>query len=108
MKIKAYSRAERKEQILNTLLIKVQHGKKPNATMYQIAKSLDMSPSNHLMKILKEMAKDGQLNWYTTDHRPGLKKYVFMLPRGSYTPPKKQDRVIKLAVNGEYQQGLLL
>jgi len=106
MGYRSYSREERKVQIIAALAIMVQHGKKPELTMYGIAKKLDMRPSTHLLRILREMVTDGLLNYHTEFHRPNMQKGVWELPLQSYRYPEKIERVIKI-MRGGMVQGVL-
>jgi len=87
MRIKAYPRDERKSQIMAIMAIEVQHGRIPKLTMYQIAKRLDMSPSSHLMKILKEMDEERLLDSWWVEHRSNKLKMIFTLPPNTYELP---------------------
>lgn len=104
--IRAYSRGERKEQIIATLAIKMQSGLGSGATMYQIAKSLDMRPSTHLQKILEEMWQDEVLTVKTVPHRPNRDKKLWILPKGTYQLPMVTVREIPITVNGK-KKGVL-
>lgn len=108
MGYRSYSRAERKVQIIASLAIMVQHGKPPVATMYQLAKKLDIRPSGHLLKILAEMVATGDLTVEMKDHRKNSIKGVYRLPEGSYTVPKTQRREIKLSRAGMTYERLLI
>jgi len=108
MRIKAYSRTERKDQIKAVLAIRIQNGKSPQASMYDIAKSLDMSPSGHLMKILHEMCDSRELECMGRVHRPNMNKTMFALPFGSYELPKKAHRSIPVKVKGQMEMELSL
>jgi hypothetical protein len=108
MGYRAYSRAERKVQIVATLAIQLQHRKKPEMTMYEIAKSLDIRPSTHLIKILKEMVVSGELQVDTKQHRPQVMKWVFKLPEGTYSMPRTQTREIRLSRAGVTYERLLI
>ena len=105
MRIKAYNRDERKVQVLAALAIKAQHGQPPKMTMYQIAKTLDMSPSTHLLNILKEMQSAGLLTCERQEHRPGVERMVWWLPKGSYQLPMEIKREIPITRNGR-QEGV--
>lgn len=96
MKVKALSRADRKQQIVNTLLIQLQHDLPPTATVYEMAKSLNLSPSSHLRKIMIEMVAEGRLTAHKTEHRPGVFKVLFGLAEGEYTAPKKRQIALKI------------
>jgi hypothetical protein len=108
MGYRAYSRAERKVQIVASLAINVQHGKSPVLTMYGIAKRLDIRPSTHLLKILAEMVNSGDLTVLYVEHRPNSIKGLYRLPEGSYTLPKTQRREIKLSRAGLTYERLLI
>lgn len=108
MGYRAYSRAERKVQIVATLAIMVQHGKSPTATMYQIAKRLDIRPSTHLLKILAEMVAAGDLAVAQAYHRPNRNKGLYTLPDGSYSLPRSHRREIKLSRAGVTYKRLLI
>lgn len=96
---KSYSRIERKEQVLNTLLIYVQHGNAPEATAAKLARSLDITPSTHFNKILAELVADGSLEVIKKQHRANVWKSIYRLPPGSYTHPKRT-----ILVNTGYRQ----
>jgi hypothetical protein len=108
MRRRAYSRAERKEQVYLTLMVRVQRMQRPAMTMYQIAKALDMTPSNHLAKILHEMARDGILQCVWVDHRPGIKKCVFELKEGTWDWPEKVKRAINIMRGGRQTGEIML
>jgi len=108
MSYRAYSRAERKVQIIASLAIMVQNGKTPVATMYQVAKKLDIRPSTHLLGILSEMVASGDLTVMYVEHRPNSLKGIYGLPEGSYTVPKTQRREIKLSRAGMTCERLLI
>jgi len=106
MRIKAYRRDERKVQIMAALAIKAQHGQQPKMTMYQLAKRLDMSPSTHLLNILKEMQSVGLLTCEREEHRSGIERLVWWLPGGSYQLPMEAAREIPIKKNG-ISQGVM-
>lgn len=108
MSYRAYSRAERKVQIVAAMAIMVQHGKSPDATMYQIAKKLDVRPSTHLLGILAEMVASGDLSVRYVQHRPNRTKGIYSLPEGSYSIPKTQQREIKLSRAGVTYERMLI
>lgn len=101
MRRRAYSRAERKEQIYMTLMVRVQRGQLPKMTMYAIAKALDMSPSSHLSKILLEMARDGLLQCEWINHRPNMQKCEWTLKEGTWAWPEKTQRAINILRGGK-------
>jgi hypothetical protein len=108
MGYRAYSRVERKVQIVAVLANMVQHGKSPVATMYQIAKKLDIRPSTHLLGILAEMVATGDLAVEWAYHRPNRTKRLYALPDGSYSIPRSQRREIKLSRAGVTYERLLV
>lgn len=81
MKTKAYTRSERKDQIILAMALERRDTRYAQWTMYRIAHELNMSPSNHLMTILREMVRDGDLLSYEAGHRPGWNKTIFILDR---------------------------
>jgi len=60
-KQKAFSRAERKSQIMGQFAIWQSKGDNEVKTMTRIARSLDMSPSQHVTDMLLEMVNEGNL-----------------------------------------------
>lgn len=93
-----YKRHERKAQIIETLKIRADKKGKPEATHYQIAKSLELSPSMFLLTILAEMVADGQLTVREVKHGSNHWKSIYSLPDGVWVP-KTQTR--ELLVNGQ-------
>jgi len=106
MRIKTYSRYERKAQVIALLSVEAQHGRTPKMTMYRIAKGLDMSPSNHLTKILKEMVAAGLLDCSQAIHRPGVNKAIWGLKEGTWAYPQSMRRLITFNLNGK-EKGVL-
>ncbi len=101
MRIKAYSRDERKSQIISVFAIELQHHKEPKMTMYAMAKRLNMSPSNHLTKILKELVAGGLLECSQEIHRPGVNKSMWSLKQGTWAYPQKQQRLVTVSMGGK-------
>lgn len=66
---KNYSKSERKQQIIASFQIRAEHGKPNEATKYGIARALDVTPSQHLETILKEMVAEGTLSVQERDQR---------------------------------------
>jgi len=97
--IRAYRREERERQVIQTLAIKAQHNDAPEATCYQIAKSLGMSRSSHLDAILKGMVSLGLLSVREVQHRPNKIKSIYSLPEGSYELPQ-QSFFEMIKING--------
>lgn len=90
---KAYSRAEREAMVINAFAIHIQNGKPNQLTMYQIARKLGMTPSDHIMKILKKMAIDGKLKIDVVKRKGRYDTLMFRLPDGLYTEPKKSREI---------------
>lgn len=61
MSLKNYSRAERRSQIVTTLLLRIQRGQGDEMTMYQMAHALGMKPSGHLANIMADCVVSGKL-----------------------------------------------
>jgi len=100
-----YSREERYIMIETVLSIMAQHGKKPEATAYEIAKKIDMYPGGSLYTILSEMVAAGRLTVRDVNHRPNVEKSLYALPEGTYTLPETEDVIV---INGvEYKKGRL-
>lgn len=93
MRRKAYSRAERKQQIIMTLAARIQKGGENKMSAYKLARALDMNASPHFYSILKEMVHEQLLD---VEIYPNPGKWVtwyWSLPKGSYTPPKKSHTI---------------
>ena len=58
---KSYSRAKRREQIINQLKIWHQSGYAKEATSYKLAKALGLNASPHFRDILNELVGSGDL-----------------------------------------------
>lgn len=102
-----YTLEERKSMVEIALAVMVQHGLKPEATAYTIAKKLDMFPGKRVYDILKSMVEEERLQEREVMHRPNKTKKIYSLPEGSYAMPKAQNRTIK--INGaEYTERRLL
>lgn len=99
MKRKSYKRGERQSQILDQFYKLVDGGKRPELTVYQLAKLLDMTPSPHLRGIVWELVHEGLLDSRSIKHRSNSEKTIFFLPPSQYSFPKQTERMI--AVNGQ-------
>lgn len=98
MKTKAFSREERRAQIVKWFAIRVQKGNENYATMNEIARGLGMSPSNHLLRILKDMYTE-KILMQKESFKPGRwHGHAFMLYPGTYERPR--GRSINLNVSG--------
>lgn len=102
MKRYAYSRAERKTQVIQTIATAIAHDK-PNAmTTNALAKQLQITPSSKFRNILLEMWRDGQLEAISIPHQGVAgKAYVWSLPEGTYQRPVKKTRQIAVKVRGQ-------
>ena len=78
MKRKAFSRAERKEQIQNVFVDNIQRGLGNELTMYDVARKLDLTPSTKLQKIMLEMVDESTLSVRIENYRQTWKR-VFSL-----------------------------
>lgn len=78
MKAKAFSRGERKAQIQAAFAVQIQQGLGNVMTVYGLAKKLNMAPSSHLQKIVKEMEEEGVLKSTYVVHRQGWKRLYSM------------------------------
>lgn len=85
-----YDRGERKNQIVITLKLRIDKGITDGLTMWQLAKSLDITPSTHLQRILLEMVKENLLEYEVKPHRGETEKRVYRL-FGEYVP--KQESI---------------
>lgn len=77
MKRKAYSRAERKEMILNVFYTRIGDGLSPSMTAYSMAKALGMNSAQHVRNILEEMVKEGTLTFTIRIHRSNIEKRLY-------------------------------
>jgi len=106
MKSKAFSRDERKEQVVLWFALRIQKGNESGATANDIGRALGMSRSSHLNDILWEMVQENTLDWRVV-HKPG--KWAgreYRLHPGSYTKPS--PRSIALRVRGRVEEQLEL
>lgn len=91
-----YTLEERMVMVETALSIMAQHGIKPEASAYTIAKKLDMYPGQRVYAILSEMVARGRLTVRDVQHRPNVEKTLYSLPEGSYKMPEVQDAIIKI------------
>jgi len=106
MRTKAFTRDERKNQIVLWFALRIQKGNEDYVSMNAIARALGMSPSSHLTKILFEMNDEGLIAIRGVS-RPG--KWFgneFMLMQGTYSKPS--PRSIALKVRGKHEAQLEL
>lgn len=88
MPAKRYSLEERYIMVETALSIMAQHGLKPEASAYTIAKKIDMYPGGSLYAILSGMVAQGRLTARDVQHRPNVEKTLYSLPEGSYRLPQ--------------------
>lgn len=103
---RAYRRDERKDQIVLAFNIRYANVGESPMTMTLIAKKLDMRPSGHLSSILKEMVADGILEVTVQEYRNSGVSHFYKLKPGTYTMPKRLERMVKFTVNGTKQEAL--
>lgn len=75
------SRKHRKLQIIDAIRLLNMQPVSRRPTMYGIAKVLELKPSNHLMKIIREMVEDGLLTETKVDQFPKWTTSVFQLAK---------------------------
>jgi len=88
-----YPRAVRKQQIEEVIALRQMVDKKPS-TMRQIARGLNMSPSNHLMELLWEMADEQRLIPKPREYRQTMTAWDFKLP------PDRAARIVEKVYQG--------
>lgn len=93
MRRKAYSRGERKSQIADVFLNRIQQGRDNRLTMYEVAEILDLAPSTKLQKIMLEMVEEDTLS-FVTENKGNTWKRVFSLKH-------VQHRIRNIRINGE-------
>ena len=59
--IRAYRRSARKQQVIKQLMIWRENGYATEATMYRLAKALNLTPQTTFTSILNEMVDEGAL-----------------------------------------------
>lgn len=104
----AYKRAERKEQVVLTFIVRYANVGESPMTMTLIAKKLDMRPSKHLSDILKEMVGEGILEVEEQEYHTNSVAHFYKLAKGTYTMPKRLERMIKFSINENIQEALSL
>lgn len=77
---KRMTRDERKQQIKNVLAFHLRTGGPVCGTQYDIAKWIGLSPSMHLLRLLREAVHEGTLESWTDKHRPNVVKEWFSVP----------------------------
>lgn len=90
-----YSRVERKEMVVLAFLVHLQHGNENMLTTRQIAKKLGITPSPHLIAILKEMEKEGEMAVTISRSPAGVPRFEWHLIDTNRKLVKKQPIVIR-------------
>jgi hypothetical protein len=85
-----YSREDRKLQIAAVFQDTVQQGHPNLLTTYDVAKALDMAPTNNLKKMMLEMVDDDILTFKIENHRNTWKRLF------SLVHVEKQSRNIRI------------
>lgn len=102
-----YTKEERKRQVILALSIKAQHGETPEATAYELAKKLDITPSGAFYDILAEMVANRELNTRFQKHRPNADKVIYILTDGEGKAVKVRDKTIRINGVDYVTEGLL-
>lgn len=103
---RAYSRQERKWQVVAFIATTYRAGHVRSLTCYEIAAGLKMRRSSALDRLLLEMVNEGLLE-VTADERHGRwPSREYHLARGSYTLP--QERTIPIRAAGKVKGQLTL
>lgn len=107
MRKKALTAEEREIQITNWFAIRIQHENEEYASLYEIAKGIDQSPSSKLRFIVSNMVIKGILNVVDMD-RPGRwHGRGYMLKTGTFKRVQKQTIKIICHVKGIKQMELI-
>jgi hypothetical protein len=72
---RAFTREDRKLQIITAMLIRAERGAQPHTT-YSLAAALNMRVSPHFRRIVDELVKARLVNKIETAHRPKWRKYL--------------------------------
>lgn len=98
---KSYSRAMRKEQIKNVLLIAVQHGDSEPKSIADIGRQIGIGRSPHLRDILFEMAEAGDLAQSWRDEEGKMGAFVYLLASSQIITEKYHRRHISVKSRGQ-------
>jgi len=104
-KLKAYSRAERKLQVKTQFAIWIQNGEEEWATLYRIARALDMSPAGTFQRILDEMVFEGTLVKQAFANPGKWQTFKYTLTPGTFQRPTRR---MLLKVGGQVKDQLEL
>lgn len=97
-KLKAYSRAERKLQVKTQFAVWIANGEDEWATLYRIARALDMSPAGTFQRILDEMVFDGILVKQIFENPGKWQTSKYTLTPGTFTRPKRK---VNISIKGK-------
>lgn len=106
MRKKALTIEEREIQVINWFAIRIQHDNDNYATSYEIAKGLGLSPSTKFRRILGGMVVKGVLHVVDQNKAGRWPSRGYMLRKGTFQRPPKQQTAIKLRANGQEQMEL--
>jgi hypothetical protein len=94
MRKKALTVEEREIQVINWFAIRIQHDNEEYATVYEIARGLGMSPSSHLRRIVSGLVVKGTLHVKDLDRAGRWPSRGYMLRKGTFQrPPKQEPRI---------------
>lgn len=98
--VKAYRRAKRKEQVVNTLLILHQHENQTEATSYGLAKRLNIEPTQRFRDMLNEMVAEGDLHFVDRDQSGRFRTRFYLLTEKHLITEKFARRKISVVKRG--------
>ena len=99
-RVKAYRRSAQKQRIIKQLQIWHQNDYAKEATMNKIAKALDLEPSSHLVGILKEMVKEGDLEVVEREQPGRWVTHFYLLTESRLITEKYSHRHIRINQRG--------
>jgi len=106
MKTKAFSRDERKQQIILWFAMRIQKQNFEYATAYDLARGLGIKVTSRFYALLREMEQE-EILISKQANKPGKwARWTYMLFPGTYHTPRA--RIIPLNVNGKKEGQLEL
>jgi predicted ArsR family transcriptional regulator len=109
-KQKAYTRKKRKEQVLKQLTIWYETGYAEQATSYQLAKALEITPQQRFRDLLNEMVDEGLLAVVERDQSGRYTTKFYSLVAGATLITSKLTRRVivkhKGVVSGQLELAL--
>jgi hypothetical protein len=107
VKKKAFTREERQMMVVQWFAIRIQKGNTGFATLAEIARGLDITPSSHLQKIVDGLCFQNKLMW-RNHNRPGRwQGKEYMLYPGTYRAPRRDPVQVKVRGKAAGQLELL-